>query len=393
MVADVEHRGAVAGLRALGRAGLRPLALGADRSSAGLWSRYAAGSASVSGGAAGFERALEQLTARHGPIIVYPATEPTLERVLAASALPGVLAPFPEAVRALRRKDLLGEAAAGSGLRVATTLHEGSAAELLQVLPRFPCAVKATRPAGALSMTRVVRDRHDWEALLRQLPADEPLLVQPRLEGPVRSVDLVVDRDGGVVARCQHEAARTWPALAGSTAWARTVVPDDDLVARAGRMLAGVGHWGLVNLEFLHDADGPVLIDANPRFYGCLALPLAAGVDLPSAWHRVALGEPAGRPGPYRVGVTYRWLEADVVAALKGSPGRLVPRERADTGAMWASDDPLPGPLLAVNAVARRTVQRMGWGGDSGDEGGDRDREGRFVRDGAPAAVPAVIGD
>lgn len=383
----MEHRGAVAGLRALGRAGLRPLALGRDRWSAGLWSRHADGAVAVPREAGAFERALTGLGERHGPLVVYPGTESTLDRVLHAAATQrDVIAPFPESVRLLRRKDRLGGLAAGTGIRVARTLDEGTAAELLHRPPRFPCAVKGARPAGALSMTRVVGDRDGWEALLRSLPADERLLVQPRLEGPVRSLDLVLDRDGAVVARCQHEAARTWPAQAGSTAWARTVAPDEELVARAAGLLAEVGHWGLVDLEFLQDAHGPVLIDVNPRFYGCLALPLAAGVDLPAAWHRVVLGEPAGRPGLYRVGTTYRWLEADVVAALKGSPGRLRPAPRADTGAMWAADDPLPGPLLALNALARRAAHRL----DRGGETDDRDRQGRFVRDGDPGARPAA---
>jgi biotin carboxylase len=361
VVADVQHRGAVAGLRALGRAGLRPVALGPDLSAAGLWSRYATASAVVQEAPGDLRGALRELVRRHGDVVVYPGTEATLDAVLdAAVVVPGVRAPVPAGpTRLLRDKAGLGELARGTGLGAATTLVEGTAAELRGVRVPLPCAVKPARPGGALGTTRVLETREAWDALLRVLPADEPLLVQPRLRGPVLSLDLVVDRDGAVVARCQHQGTRTWPAAAGSTVTAETVAPDEALVAAAGRLLARAGFWGLVDMEFLHGPDGPVLIDLNPRFFGCLALPLAAGVNLPEAWHRVVLGEPVGPPGPYRTGITYRWLEADVVAALKGDPRRLAPAALAGTGAMWAPDDPLPGPLLALNAVSRRIGARL----------------------------------
>ena len=37
-------------------------------------------------------------------------------------------------------------------------------------------------------------------------------------------------------------------------------------------------------------------------------------------------GAPSGRPHRYRTGVTYRWLEADFVAAVRGAPRRLLER-------------------------------------------------------------------
>jgi len=402
VVADVQHRGAVAGLRALGRAGLRPIALASDVSAAGLWSRYASGSAVVSDAPGGLRRGLGELVRRRGDVVVYPGTERTLDEVLdVAAAVPGVHAPLPPAAtRLVRDKGGLAALARGTGIVAASALVDGTVAELRGARVPLPCAVKAARPGGALTMTRVVEDREGWDALLRALPAEERLLVQPPLRGPVLSLDLVLDREGAVVARCQHEGTRTWPAKAGSTVSARTREPDEGLVAAAARLLRGAGFWGLVDMEFLHGPDGPVLIDVNPRFYGCLALPLAAGVNLPAAWHRVVLGEPAGRPQPYRVGVTYRWLEADLVAALKGDAGALAPRTLAGTGAMWAPDDPLPGPLLVLNAVGRRLQQRTGGleqrlrdrrGGDRIVVGADLvARDARFTRPG-PVAEPARV--
>jgi predicted ATP-grasp superfamily ATP-dependent carboligase len=96
----------------------------------------------------------------------------------------------------------------------------------------------------------------------------------------------------------------------------------------------------------------------NPRFYRCLPLGIACGTNLPALWHAVAVGRPVGEPGTYRTGMTYRWLEADFVAAVRGAPARLF--ERApypSTGAAWASGDPLPGVLLSVSAFVSRVVR------------------------------------
>ncbi len=140
-----------------------------------------------------------------------PGTEPRLDAVLgAAAAVPGVLAPVPRGPTGLvRHKAGLADLAGGTGIAVAATLLEGTAAELRGLRVPLPCAVKPARPGGALPTTRVLASREAWDVLLRALPAGEPLLVQPRLRGPVLSLDLVIDRHGAVVARCQHEGTRT----------------------------------------------------------------------------------------------------------------------------------------------------------------------------------------
>ena len=192
------------------------------------------------------------------------------------------------------------------------------------------------------------------------MPRDEPLVVQERLSSDLISVGIVVDRDGAVAARFQHRASRTWPADAGSSALAVSVAPDDDLVARSAALLHAAGYWGLAELEFVERRGRPTLIDVNPRFYGCMPLPLACRVNLPAAWHAIATGEQAPAPRDYPVGVTYRWLKADVNAALRGNPRRLLCRSPSPrAGAMWAADDPLPGAVLAIGRRGERALARL----------------------------------
>ncbi len=365
LVTDVQIRSSVAGLRGLGRSGARVIAMGTAWNAAGRWSRYASDRVVAPDPAfdrPGFTRALGRLARTRGPFIAYPGREEAIDAIAeASSAEPLVLSPFPvEALARVREKPALAERAIAAGLQVPRTVCEASVSELRRRPLAFPCVVKLAGPVGPLSSTRAVNSRTELERVLRVLPPEEILLVQERVRGPLISLGLVVSREGRLVARFQHRACRTWPARAGSTALARSVEPNEELVARSVEMLVDAGYWGLVEVEFLEGPNGPLLVDVNPRFYGCLALALACGVNLPEAWHAVVVGGPLPAPCPYRTGVTYRWLEADLVAALRGDPGRLVRRlPRPAIGPMWASDDPLPAPLLMGTAFAKRMRSRL----------------------------------
>ena len=332
------------------------------RSAAGLWSRHAGARATVPSSRDSprdFVRAVASLAASHGRLAVYPGQESSVGALLDHADLlpPEVVSPYTDAAapRRLREKAELADLARDAGLRAPRTIAVGTAAELAASAPEVPCAVKPARPGGVLESTRVVPDASALGELLRTLPADEPLLVQEHVDGPLTALALVTAGDGRLVARFQQEARRTWPPRAGSSAIAVSVEPDEDLAERGAALMHAAGYSGLAQFQFIRGGDGLALIDVNPRFYGSLPLALAAGVNLPAAWHAVVAGQGLPEPGAYRAGVTFRWLEADLMAAADGSPRALLgraPRPRA--GAVWSAADPVPAALLTYEAVAAR---------------------------------------
>jgi predicted ATP-grasp superfamily ATP-dependent carboligase len=208
-----------------------------------------------------------------------------------------------------------------------------------------------------------VGSEEELRALLAGLPADEPVVVQERLDGDLTAVALVLDAGGEVVARFQQRATRTWPLDGGPSAAAESVPADGALVDRARALLAGAGYAGLAQLQFLEGGEAPVLIDVNPRFYGSLPLALAAGCDLPAAWHAVATGGEAPAQAAYRVGLRYRWLEGSLLAARHGRPGALVDAGvRPRVGAVWSASDPLAGIAWTASAAGERVARRLGRG-------------------------------
>ncbi len=367
LVTDVHLRSAVAGMRALGVAGTEVLGLAPSWLGAGLRSRHAriraAGPDAVLD-PVGYAARVGALGAEFGPLVVYPGQEAAIDALLAAPRplLDKLVLPYssPESLKAVRDKRSLAELSTGVGLGAPNTLFEGTAADLLEGRISPPFMLKPARPGGTLGSAEPVGDESELRARLVGMPADEPLLVQERVPGPLTAVALVLDRAGRLVSRFQQEARRTWPPEAGPSSLAVSVPPDEDLVNRCARLLAEVGYSGLAELQFVGNGRGRELIDVNPRFYGSLPLALAAGVNLPAAWHACVTGAQTPSPSPYRVGVTYRWLEADFSAALRGAPRLLLDRAGSPrTGSMWASDDPLASLFLATSAAGARIRRRL----------------------------------
>jgi predicted ATP-grasp superfamily ATP-dependent carboligase len=352
LVADAQLPNAVSGIRALGRAGVRVVALGVSRSAAGRWSRHAA--ERLHGGLAAAVRG-------RAPVVVYPGQETTIDELLGLPRAGGPVLPWdPSSLPPLREKRRLPELAAAHGLAAPRTIFAGAAAELHEAGVALPAVVKPAGPVGALRTAEAVHSPAELERLAERLPGDEPLLVQEPVRGRLESLALVLDRGGRVVARFQEEARRTWPREAGSFAATVSVAPDEELVERARSLLVACGYWGLAQLDLVRTDDAIVVLDVNPRFYACMPLALACGVNLPAAWHAIACGERPPRAAPYPEGRRYRWLEGDVYAARHGDAKALLrPGPRAQAGAMWAADDPLASALLAASALTLPLRRRL----------------------------------
>lgn len=366
IVTDVVDRGPLAGLRGLGRAGFAVAALAPRWSGAGLWSRYACRRLVAPDPAldtSRFAEAVGDVARRHGPLVVYPGREQAIDALLKASALPReVTLPYPriDALERVRDKRMLPSLAADAGLETPRTLATGSARDLIAAEVPLPCLVKSAVGEGPLWSPRRVDSSSALRSLLESLQPQAPLVLQEWVDGPLAAIALVVTPEGGIAARFQQVARRIWPRDVGTSAVAVSVEPDEGLVEMARRMLASAGYAGLAQLQFILAKTGPRLVDVNPRFYGSLSLALAAGVNLPAAWHAVVRGDHAPPPTSYRLGVSYHCLEADVSAAWGRTPvRRLRPPSKPRTGAVWARDDPVPGMVLAVSGIAGMAGRRV----------------------------------
>jgi hypothetical protein len=266
------------------------------------------------------------------------------------------------AVRALGRgldrvmdKRTLMVAARSVGLTVPPTDVFETHAHLVRAGPTLPYPV-AIKPAIAHGAGRA--DGPDDLSVWTDRRA--PLLVQPYLEGDLRSIAGVIS-EGRLAAAVHQRFFRTWPVEAGMACAAETIPPDVELERRMTDLLAG--YTGIFEADL---ADG-MLLDVNLRPYASLSLALKAGVNVVGIYCDLLRGArpPFARTRP---GVFYRWLDADVRHALaevrsgrlsvRDAAGMLRPRLGGARGGPESLSD--PGPMLVRAARVFRRGRSAG---------------------------------
>jgi predicted ATP-grasp superfamily ATP-dependent carboligase len=237
---------------------------------------------------------------------------------------------------------------------------ESFGAGMVVVKPRFTFLEGVDDRIRASIVTGTITTRE--RAREMQEAGAEPIL-QEYVEGQLIALTAVTDRDARIVARVQQVADLTWPLGVGVSAYARTVTVDERLAAGAGRLLEALGWFGLAELQFIVGSDGvPRLIDLNGRFYGSLALAVAAGLNLPAIWARLATDRPVGLVPEARCGVRYQRFSGDLRASLASAArhGRMraalgsAARAPGATHSLWSARDPWP-------AISQFGSKLAGW--------------------------------
>jgi predicted ATP-grasp superfamily ATP-dependent carboligase len=361
-------RGALAAVRALAQAGWQvgvgaPDGRGLASSSRACSRRHPVPAAHH--GQPAFLAAVARAVAEGGYEVVFGAGE---AEVLTLSehrrAVPAVV-PHAEHQAVLNALDKarLTEAAVAAGFRVPRSLAPDSLSEETR-----PVVVKArmhAQPGQAGAPPRIDTNVVVGATATRRRVADIAALggqaeVQEFLDGRLMAYAAVTTAGGRqVAAQSMQVAARVWPPGAGASCRAVSVPVDPELSGRAAALLAGLGWFGLAELQFLVPADGiPRLIDLNGRFYGSLALAVRAGANLPAIWARLATGRDV-EPVTAAAGIRYSWWEGDLRRAVLERRGGLA-RDLAGTlgagvGAVHSIGrwrDPAPALLQARRLLA-----------------------------------------
>lgn len=370
IVEDGYQRGALAAARALAGTGWT-VGIASPRPGFAFRSRATARRHEVPPPEAGEEAFLEAVRAAIGAggyEIVFGAGD---GEVIALSAgresLPAVV-PYPEHDQVLRALDKvrLAEAAAGVGLRVPEPISLDHVDGPVIVKPRLTTARDAE---GGVIRLRAALASGPGDAArkadeLRSVGA-EPLF-QRHVPGALTALIMLVDRESRPVVAVQQRAEAIWPPDVGGSVRARTEAVDENLEQLVTKLLAELRWFGLAQVQFQSDGQAePVLIDLNGRFYGSMALALAAGPNLPAIWAALGTGKRPPVAVLPRAGVRYHWLEADLRRALRERRGGLardvlgsLGYARGATHGLWNPRDPLPA-LRHAGVLAARGARKL----------------------------------
>jgi D-aspartate ligase len=367
-------------VRSLGRRGVDVLVVDDERSIAPR-SRFA--TASVRVGQLREEEATVQTLLELGERytldgwVLFPTREETVAALSRYRELltPRFRVPTPawDVVRWAWDKRKTYEIAAELGIATPRTWLVGSAEELDAIDGEPPFAVKPAIKERFIYATGDKAWRADTRAELKarfteaaQVVGAGEVIVQELIPGggETQLAYCAFFRDGRPAASMVVNRLRQHPPLFGrASTFVRTIVrPELEEVSE--RLLRRIGYYGLVELEYKHDArDGQTkLLDINARTWGYHSLGQRAGLDFPYLLYadQLSLPVPDGLRAP--PGVSWIRLATDVPTALALlAAGELDRRAYlrslrvANVESVFSRDDPLPGvaelallPYLAV---------------------------------------------
>ena len=276
--------------------------------------------------------------------------------------------PAPAVIRRALDKLRLTAAASESGVAVPRTWSQTD--DWPEANDR-PVVVKAREHAAAgseLSRIEVARATTRSEAESRAAwireRGGEPFF-QELVDGRLEAFVGVTDASYRLVVSSHQVATGTYPPALGRSTRARVVAVDPAMEEVLERLLARLEWSGIFELQFVRaEGEPPKLLDLNGRIYGSLELTVAAGLNLPDVWARIATGRPPPERPVTRVGARYQWLEGDIRRALVERRRGLV-RDVAGSLAygigahhsMMKASDPVPA-IAMVGMLARRAVRR-----------------------------------
>lgn len=283
--------------------------------------------------------------------------------------------PPPNIVERVLDKSQTLTAALRCGVPVPRSVTINSPEELSITLAplRFPLVVK---PAD-----KGVKSAHDFktrtfttDAELRQAFQANPafgagLLFQEYHAGNGVGVEVLMHQ-GVPVAHFQHRRLSELPPSGGVAVAAVSEPPDPMLLDYSVRLLRELEWEGVAMVEFRHDpaTRATALMEVNGRFWGSIALPVAAGMDFPFYAWQIAQGVQPTPPDSYKLGLRIRWTagalqrfahpeHASGSSAAPGPMRQLFADFRPGTrSAMWSRSDPGPA-LQEVAALLGRMLK------------------------------------
>ena len=339
LVLDLDTRAGLCIARSLGRAG-RSLSVAArDGRASGLKTRYADRRVVLPDPETDFEAftaALVKALAEQPADASIPSIDASVEVLHRHRDTIGrFTAPAlgePEAVEIALSKERTLEVAATLGIPVPRSLAVSRPDELEAAGAEigYPCVLKPVTSWRSLGSggERVAPIYVGDAAEMQQVGPglvrpDAPVLVQELAVGARETIKLFRDR-GQVLARVAMVVDRSWPPLGGSSVMRRTMVPSEDTLDFAERLIAEIGLDGYSEAEFRRDANGrPLLMEINPRISQSVELATRAGVDFPRMQLEWARGGTIPRPPSPAIGLRLGWLAGDLrllVGAVAGSP-------------------------------------------------------------------------
>jgi predicted ATP-grasp superfamily ATP-dependent carboligase len=320
---SADERKVLAAVRALGMAGVQVTLASNDAGCMSLHSRFCRSFLEYpceESDAAALADFVDRALRRHPCDALLPMCDYTTQAVVADqdrfARLSGVCVPDAQSMARATDKATLIELAHHLGIGVPKTvcIEDETMLEEAAASLGYPCVLKLRRGAGgvgrsfpesARQLRRAFRllDKHVDQVFDSTRP-----LLQEFIPGEVHDACVLFNRGEPRAVLTQRRLAMMPPE--GGVGIHNETTDDPELKEEACRLMRALNWHGPAQVEFKRDArDGSLrLMEVNPRFWGTLAVAVAAGVNFPLLTAAIAMRGDVEPVTDYRKGVRYRWL-------------------------------------------------------------------------------------
>ena len=242
----------------------------------------------------------------------------------------------------------------------------------------FPCVLKPESPyswrpekaykigIGGLKAIPVANKSELFKQYNRVKEVDSKLIVQKMIVGPDENhfcYHALIDSDGQIIAEFVGKKLRLIPPHFGMGCYVESI-KSDEVTNEGRRILRLLNYKGIAEIDFKRDERDGLLyfFELNPRFGFWMGLDVACGVNLPYYYYKLCLGEKLIPKDEYLLGKKWISLYYDI-GGIKTllKDGSITWRQwimsviKADCGAIYALDDPLPAVILFFNTIKELT--------------------------------------
>lgn len=191
-------------------------------------------------------------------------------------------------------------------------------------------------------------------------------------EEEIYSVNMCVDKKGGLKGYFIAQKLRTYPVKAGEGCYIVTV-KDPEMISMAMEIARKLKLTGLLNIQFKRDerTGKPVLLEIHTRNSVWSYLGTAAGVNLAEIYYNDLTGNGLDEIPEYEEGVTFIFLEKDIKAFIQNLKAQQISsswwlrsyfKKFVLAGYQWK--DPMPAVMTLYFFLRRRinNVKRISAG-------------------------------
>lgn len=259
-----------------------------------------------------------------------------------------------EKLEFVQRKDKVLQLAAHIGIPIPETFYITNLDQLSKLkdqLP-YPVVIKPKTGAGAEGIIYSPGQGNLIDDYLKVHHRYPFPLIQEKIagQGPGFGASFLMDENSNVMASFVHKRLREYPVTGGASTLRESVLQDE--VRQMGEaLLKNLGWFGVAMVEFKYDFKDQTykLMEINPRFWGSLALAVAAGVNFPYLLYKMACGKKFKPIENYKIGQRCRWLlPGDILhfihnpARAELKPGFFDFFDRQTTYDIISLKDPMP---------------------------------------------------